>query len=70
MEQRHRHRARTPNRQLDLLDQRPSSAHSATPGWSSLPSDTRRMLTGLMMRLLVQHAGAEVPDRRSSADER
>jgi len=28
------------------------------------------MLTGLMMRLLVQHAGAEAPDRRSSADER
>ena len=41
----------------------------ATPGWSSLPPDTRRMLTGLMTRLLVEHAGGEVPDRRSSADE-
>jgi hypothetical protein len=70
MEQRHRRRARTPNRQLDLLDQRPSSAHSATPGWSSLPPDTRRMLTGLMTRLLVEHADGEVPDPRSSADER
>jgi hypothetical protein len=69
MEQRHR-RTRTPDRQLDLLDPRPSSAPGATPGWSSLPSDTRRTLTGLMTRLLVEHAGGEPPDRRSGADER
>ena len=70
MEQRHRRRGRAPDRQLDLLDPRPSSAHGATPGWSSLPPDTRRTLTGLMTRLLVEHAGGEPPDRRSGADER
>ena len=69
MEQRHR-RTRTPDRQLDLLDPRPSSAPGATPGWSSLPPDTRRALTGLMTRLLVEHAGGEAPDRRGRADER
>jgi hypothetical protein len=69
MEQRHR-RTRTPDRQLDLLDQRPSSAPGATPGWGSLPPDARRTLTGLMTRLLVEHAGGGLPDRRSGADER
>jgi hypothetical protein len=68
MEQRHRRRA--PDRQLDLLDPRPSSAPGATPGWSSLPPDTRRTLAGLMTRLLVEHAGGELPGRRSGADER
>jgi hypothetical protein len=70
MEQRHRRRTRTPDRQLDLLDPRPSSAPGATPGWGSLPPDTRRTLTGLMTRLLVEHAGGELPGRRSGADER
>jgi hypothetical protein len=62
MEQRHRRRTRAPDRQLDLLDQRPSSAPGATPGW--------RTLTGLMARLLAEHAGDEAPDRRGRADER
>ena len=70
MEQRHRRRTRTPDRQLDLLDPRLSSAPGATPGWGSLPPDTRRTLTGLMTRLLVERAGGEVPDRRGRADER
>ena len=70
MEQRHRRRGRAPDRQLDLLGQRPPSAPGATPGWGSLPPDTRRTLTGLMTRLLVEHAGGGLPDRRSGADER
>jgi hypothetical protein len=70
MEQRHRRRGRAPDRQLDLLNPRPSSAPGATPGWGSLPPDTRRMLTGLMTRLLVEHAGGGPPDRWSGADER
>ena len=70
MDHRHRRRAQAPDRQLDLLDQKPPSARSATPGWSSLPPQTQRMLTGLMTRLLVEHAGGELPDRRSGADER
>ena len=70
MERRHRRRTRAPDRQLDLLDQRPSSAPGATPGWGSLPPDARRTLTGLMARLLAEHAGDEVPDRRGRADER
>ena len=56
MEQRHR-RTRTPDRQLDLLDPRLSSAPGATPGWNSLPAPTRRRLTELVARLLADHAG-------------
>jgi hypothetical protein len=70
MEQPHHRRVQTPNRQLDLLDPNPLSARGATPGWHTLPPDTQRRLTGLISRLLIEHAGGEVPERRSSADER
>jgi hypothetical protein len=70
MDQRHRRRTQTPDHQLDLLDQGPPPAsRSATPDWSSLPPQTRRTLTDLVTRLLVDHAGGEARDRRSSADD-
>jgi hypothetical protein len=71
MDRRHRCRVRTPDRQLDLLDQKPSSSPNATPGWNSLPSPTRRTLTDLVTRLLINHAGraGAARDRRSSADD-
>ena len=40
-----------------------------TPSWSSLPQQTRRTLTGLVTRLLVEHAGGGACDPRSNADE-
>jgi hypothetical protein len=69
MDRRHRRRAQTLDRQLDLLDLKPSLAPSVTPGWSALPAPTRRTLTDLVMRLLVDHAGGAAGDRRSRADD-
>ena len=39
------------------------------PGWSTLPHQTRSAVTGLVSRLLIEHAGGETRDRRSDADE-
>ncbi len=39
------------------------------PGWSTLPHQTRSAVTGLVTRLLIEHAGGETRDRRSDADE-
>ena len=64
-----RRRAQTLDRQLDLFEPSPSSARGATPGWSALPNQTQRTLTGLVTRLLIAHAGGETPDLRSSADD-
>jgi hypothetical protein len=65
MDRHHRRRVPRPDRQLDLLDRRPSSAPGATPGWNSLPAPTRRRLTELVTRLLADHAGrAACPTER------
>jgi hypothetical protein len=69
MEHRRRRRTQTLNRQLDFLDPKPPPARGATPQWSSLPQPTRCALTGLVTRLLVDHAGGETRDRGSCADD-
>ena len=69
MEHRRRRRTQTLNRQLDFLDPKPPSARGATPQWISLPQPTRCALTGLVTRLLVDHAGGETRDRGSCADD-
>ena len=47
---------------------------SAPPTWCALPEPTQRMLTGLLTRLLIAHAGGVVPERNAcpegDADER
>jgi len=58
-----------PDRQLNLFDPNPPSARSSTPGWRSLPLPTQQTLTGLVTRLLVDHAGGEARDPRSAADD-
>ncbi len=70
MEQRRRHWSQTPDRQFELFDPRPPSARCAMPGWGSLPQQTRHTLTGLITRLLVDHAGGETRNPRSAADDR
>jgi hypothetical protein len=41
-----------------------------TPGWNTLPDQTRQALTGLMTRMLVAHAGGAAPESGSDGDER
>ena len=69
MERSRRCRSQTLDRQLDFLDPNPPSARAVPPQWSSLPQQTRCALTGLVTRLLVDHAGGEPRDPRSSADD-
>lgn len=46
--------------QLDLFgEQAPMIANRPAPAWQVLPEETRRMLTGLMSRLLLDHGGAK-----------
>ena len=69
MERNRRCRNQTLDRQLDFLDPNPPSTRAVAPQWSSLPQQTRRALTGLVTRLLVDPAGGEPRDLRSSADD-
>ena len=56
--------------QFDLFDERaPMIADSLAPTWQVLPEETRRMLTGLMSRLLLDHGGAARLPRTEAADD-
>ncbi|HJY49166.1 MAG TPA: hypothetical protein VJ349_11115, partial [Stellaceae bacterium] len=45
-----------PAQQLDLFsDDRPGTIVD-TPAWPELPAETRATLTGLMARLIIEHA--------------
>ncbi len=67
--QRCSNRTRRPARQPDLFDAPPAPVGGTMPSWGSLPHKTRRTLTGLMMRLLVDHANGGASEPRSDADE-
>ena len=60
---------RTQDRQLDLLDANGPSVSCESPQWDLLPQQARGVLTGLMARLLVEHAGGQMCDRRSCAND-
>jgi hypothetical protein len=69
--QRLRRRRRAPQRQLELLPaDRPPAWPDAAPAWDALPDRTRQGLTGLMVRLLVAHAGGAASAAGDDADER
>ena len=50
-----------PSQQLDLFGGDRPRAIVDTPGWPELPAETRTTLTGLMVRLILEHAGANRP---------
>jgi hypothetical protein len=58
-------------RQLDLFgEQAPIMADRPAPAWQVLPEETRQILTGLMLRLLLDHDGFEHrPSRTEAADD-
>lgn len=48
-------RCRAP-RQMDLFAGEPQKAIGNPPAWSGLPTEIRAALTGLMTRLILEHA--------------
>ena len=70
MQRRPRNRAQMPDRQLDLLNPRPPLARCASLEWTSLPDQTRRVLTNLVTRLLIEHTGDAACEPRSRIDDR
>ena len=48
-----------PKPQLELFSERTPLPPPGSPSWSTLPEPTRRALTGLVTRMLIDHAGAE-----------
>ena len=47
--------------QLDLFGGDRPRVIVATPAWRELPAETRATLTGLMVQLILGHAGANRP---------
>ena len=48
---------RGPTQQIDLFGDERTSALVGTPAWQDLPVATRAVLTSLMARLILDHAG-------------
>ena len=52
------------SQQIDLFD---GVTPTQTPAWQDLPEETRDMLTGLMARLILEHAQISSPALRTEA---
>jgi hypothetical protein len=52
------------SQQIDLFDR---VTPTPTPAWRDLPEETRDMLTGLMARLILEHAQISSPELRTEA---
>lgn len=59
--ERRRARRNGSSRQIDLFD---DTSPAAAPAWRKLPEETRRTLTGLMARLILEYAQANGAARR------
>ena len=55
-----------PAQQLDLFGGDRPRAAVDTPAWRELPEETRAALAGLMVRLILEHAGANRPGPREA----
>jgi hypothetical protein len=53
------------SQQIDMFD---GVTPTKTPAWRDLPEETRGMLTGLMARLILQHAQASSQALGTEAD--
>ena len=52
------------SQQIDLFD---GVTPTQTPAWPDLPEETRDTLTGLMVRLILEHAQISSPALRTEA---
>jgi hypothetical protein len=53
--------------QFDLFSNPHDAEMTQTPQWQTLPVETRRTLTRLMVRLILDHADGERPSERGEA---
>lgn len=53
--------------QLDLFTS-PASKTALVPPWQTLPEETRRRLTRLMVRLILDHVDGDHAGQRKGAD--
>lgn len=57
---------RTTPQQLDLFDPPRNVGSLPTPHWKSLPDETQATLTGLMVRLILDHADGADGQRKEA----
>ncbi len=57
---------RTTPQQLELFDPLCDAGSLPTPHWRSLPDETQAMLTGLMVRLILDHADGTGSKRKEA----
>ena len=53
--------------QFDLFSNRPAAETVQMPPWQALPEETRRRLTKLMVRLILNHVDGERAPRSEEA---
>lgn len=60
---------RAPTPQLELFPETTPPPPPGTPAWTMLPEQTRRVLTGLMTRMLIAHVGLAAPASEGDGDD-
>ncbi len=56
--------------QFELFSNPHDAKMAQTPQWQALPAETRRTLTTLMVRLILDHVdGARAPEREARRDD-
>ena len=54
--------------QFDLFSSQAAAETAQMPQWQALPEETRRTLTKLMVRLILDHVDGERAGQREGAD--
>jgi hypothetical protein len=54
--------------QFDLFSNPPVAKTARVPAWQALPEETRRRLTRLMVRLILDHVGGDHAGQREGTD--
>jgi len=54
--------------QLDLFSNQREAETAQTPQWQTLPAETRRSVTRLIVSLILDHVGGEHAVQRKGAD--
>lgn len=54
--------------QFDLFSNRPAAKTARVPAWQALPEETRRRLTRLLVRLILDHVDGDRAVQREGAD--
>ncbi len=60
--------SRPPHLQLELFVESALRPVNGAPTWTMLPDQTRRVLTGLVTRMLIAHAGTATQEPEGDGD--